>query len=53
MNVKNMPTEELEELLTDVIDEREGFPEDSMSERAQELDELYSDVTNELAARAC
>lgn len=50
-DLKNMTDDQLKELLTDVIDEREGFAEDDMSERATYLDDLYQDIDNELASR--
>lgn len=48
-DVKSMSDDELDELLTDIIDDREG--EDEMSERGLWLDDLYSEVDNEIADR--
>lgn len=50
-DLKSMNEDQLKELLTDVIDEREGYAEDDMSERAMYLDDLYMDIDNELASR--
>lgn len=44
--------EELNELLTDVINEREAYPEDAVNDNTQFLDELYLEITNQLANRA-
>ena len=50
-DLKAMSDDQLRELLTDVINEREGFDEDDMSERALYLDDLYLDIDNELGER--
>lgn len=44
--------EELNELLTDVINEREAYPEDTVNDNTQFLDELYLEITNQLANRS-
>lgn len=50
-DLKSMSEDQLKELLTNVIDEREGYAEDDMSERALYLDDLYTDIDNELTSR--
>ena len=41
----------LSEMLTDVVDARESFPEDCAEPAALHLDDLYADITNEQARR--
>lgn len=50
-DLKKMNDDQLQELLTDVIDEREGYADDDMSERAIYLDDLYMDIDNEINSR--
>lgn len=44
LNMDNMTVDELKEALTDVINDRESYPEDSTSKKAIALDELYLDL---------
>ena len=48
--IKAMTLEQLEDALTDVIDAREGYPENSMSKNALELDELYLEIDTRINA---
>lgn len=48
--IKTMTLEQLEDALTDVIDAREGYPENSMSKNALELDELYLEIDTRINA---
>ena len=43
--------DQLKEMLTDVIDAREGYTEQSMNKKALELDDQYWDICNEIGER--
>lgn len=45
-DLKDMTYEELKDYLTNIINDRESYPEDSTDERALYLDELYWDTAN-------
>ena len=45
-----MNFEQLEEAFYNVIDAREGYPEDSQSKNALELDDLYMEIDNRINA---
>lgn len=48
--IKAMTLEQLEEALYDVVDAREGYPENSMSKNALELDDFYWEIDSRIGA---
>lgn len=48
--IKAMTLEQLEEALYNVVDAREGYPENSANKDALELDELYLEIDNRINA---
>jgi hypothetical protein len=50
-NLSELTEDELQEALTDCINEREAYPEDSMDPKAIELDDLYGAINNEISLR--
>lgn len=51
IDLKKLTMEQLEEMLTDVINAREAFPEQSMNRKAVSLDDLYGEIDAEMATR--